>query len=98
MNTDEQTLKLNNLMDKGEQRDKALLDLKKSFALQQLWPAVFDEGAAKSQWSGKQPFFNRDPEHLNHILTVTNGAGEKREFSYEQVPTLLGGGLKHENV
>lgn len=66
---------------------------KKSFALQQLWPEIFDEGAAKSQWSGKLPFFNGDPEHLNHIFTVTNGLGEKREFTFEKVPRLLGGGL-----
>ena len=79
-----------------DKMDSLLIKLDRSCALQYLWPEVFDNGSAKSQWAGRAHW--RDglmpkPEHFDHILTVTNGLEEKRQFTYDEVPRILGGGF-----
>lgn len=39
------------------------------------------------------PITEPRPKFWGHIFYVTNGEGEVREYRYEQVPAILGGGL-----
>ena len=74
-----------------------MIKLDESFALQCVWPEVFDNGPATSQWAGKAQWRNGlmpKPKHFDHIFTVTNGLEEKREFTYDEVPEILGGGFR----
>jgi len=66
-----------------------------------LWPKVFDNGPAKSSWKDTRPPEQRShykklvqgvPFHKGHTFVLTDGAGEVREFPFEQVPEILGGG------
>jgi hypothetical protein len=82
-------------------------DLKRSLALQKLWPEAFEHGAAKACWTG-QPMskveavltcranglpegeWKISPLFLNDaVLTITNGKGDARSFSIDQVPQVL---------
>ena len=76
--------------------------LDKSLALKSLWNEVFDHGGATSRWSGNP----KDPDKMRKLkmcklkrehtddesLIITNGLGDTREFFYEKVPAILGGG------
>ena len=61
-------------------RERLIERLRKSYALELLWPAVFDHGSASSVvvMRGK-----------SGVLKVRNGAGEERSFPLEDVPDIL---------
>ena len=87
--------KLQSLTAKHKQRDELLGDLEKSLELQKLWPEVFEHGGAKSHWYGLNTPYNhaiRQPTHKYHMFVVTDGSGESRTFSFNEVPKILGGG------
>ena len=57
--------------------------LRRSLALQDLWPSVFDHGRARS-------FFLGNVYRLHYmVFVVEDGSGEKREFSLDQTPDLF---------
>ena len=91
----ELTAKLQSLTMKHKQRDDLMKDLEKSSALQSLWPEVFESGCARSHWYGLNTPYNHafsQPTHRHHQFVVTNGLGDSRTFSFNEVPKLLGGG------
>ena len=61
-------------------REKLIARLRKSYALELLWPRVFDHGSASSV------IIKRGS---TSILQVRNGAGEVRVFPLEDVPDIL---------
>jgi len=80
-----------------EQLDKAL-------AIEYLWNSVFDYGDVKSQWIPnpvRRSQFDqlRNPDaHFGETLLVTNAMGETKEFPYDDVPRILGGGKEVSSV
>ncbi len=59
-------------------RERLVERLRKSHALELLWPAVFDHGSASSV-----VVMSRG------VLKVRNGAGEERSFPLKDVPDIL---------
>ena len=88
------TDKINSKLDEAK---KLTRKLDKSIALEYLWPEAFDHGRARAHWFGKTPstihFKKGEPLHLHHEFHITDGDGNKKMFSYDDVPTILGGGL-----
>lgn len=73
--------------------------LRKSHTLAKLWPEAFKFGRAKTVWvspsgqSDREGYYRKDGQHHKyHIFRVTNGAGKIREYTWLEVPILLGGG------
>lgn len=54
-----------------------------------LWPQAFDLNKAEMYWSG----IVHKPRS-EHRYFIVRPDGEKRSFPYNEVPELLGGGLK----
>lgn len=87
------TDKLNSKLDEAK---KLTRKLDKSIALEYLWPEAFDHGRARAHWFGKANHGNavlNKPVHMYHEFHITDGDGNKKMFSYDDVPTILGGGL-----
>ena len=89
----ELTAKLHEL---HKRRGELIRELDRSRALKSLWMEVFNHGGAKSHWAGlthnPSGVGGKQPEHKLHEFIVTNGLGESRTFSFNEVPKLLGGG------
>jgi hypothetical protein len=81
---------------------EVMLKLDKSLALEYLWPDAFKHGRARAHWFG--PAGTNDarylphgaPFHLKHEFVVTDAKGNTRSFDYEEVPSILEGGLEKE--
>lgn len=87
-----------NLQNKLAKAQELTRSLDKSLAMEWLWPEVFEHGRVRAYWRGVSPK-NQDPRtpvHKYHEYVITNGEEEQRSFSFEQVPEILGGGLKRE--
>jgi hypothetical protein len=90
---------LSELKKKQAEAKKLTDKLDKALALEYLWPEAFEHGRARSHWYGAAGTscmgFKRpgEPLHLKHKFTITDGEGNARLFSYDEVPKILGGGL-----
>jgi hypothetical protein len=62
---------------KEAEKAQLLTELKRSLALERMWPGVFDNGAVKAHWFGNA--------HNGLKYVVTAGNGEQREFSEAMV-------------
>ena len=83
--------------------EQTLVDLRqqmlRAMTITTLWPTVFDNGPVTSSWRDTRTPEQRShykklgvPFYEGHTFVLTDGAGEVREFSFEQVPEILGGG------
>jgi hypothetical protein len=81
-----------------EQKAGLRAKLEKSLHITLLWPDVFTHGKVKSHWEGAGPpawhLKSGVPPHKGQTFVVTDGNGETRSFSFDEVSTLLGGGLQ----
>jgi hypothetical protein len=90
------------LHSKVDESKKLMVKLDKSLALEYLWPDAFQYGRARAHWFGPSGtnhtfLMARDqPLHLKHEFVVTDAKGNTRSFDYEEVPTVLQGGLPEE--
>jgi hypothetical protein len=83
------------LNSKLNEAKKLTRKMDKSLALEYLWPEAFEHGRARAYWFGKAAAQRGKPDqpHRYHEFIITNSKGDSRSFAYEQVPTLLNGGL-----
>ena len=79
-------------------------EMLRSMMITTLWPTVFDNGPAKSSWKDTRLPEQRShykklgvPFYEGHTFVLTDGVGEVREFPFEQVPEILGGGCVDES-
>ena len=63
-------------------RERLIEQLRNSYALELLWPEVFDHGRASSVLVMRG-------DYKSGVLKVRNGAGEERSFPLEDVPEIL---------
>jgi hypothetical protein len=74
------------------------LSLEKALHIALLWPDAFAHGKAATCWEGAQlPAWHIKsgmPPHTGQTFVVTAGNGEVRKFPFDEVSTLLGGGLE----
>ena len=90
------TDKLNSKLEKARELGRSL---DKSLAIEYLWFDAFNHGRARAHWVGKGTSYNNRvtmPLHYGHEFIITDGNGEQRMFTYEDVPETLGGGLKND--
>jgi hypothetical protein len=84
--------------------DKTFEKLMRSIALKILWPEAYegDDVSVTSYWFGKDvpPGYRiTRPKHKHHEFVMHRREGEsveERRFHFDDVPELLGGGLKVE--
>ena len=74
------------LKELGEERTVLIHKLQRSFALQHIWPRVFEDGSEKVR-SG----FRGNPNNASIRLKfeVHSASGEKRDYDYTEVPSIL---------
>tara|TARA_E500000178_G_scaffold312011_1_gene328364 strand:- start:580 stop:924 length:345 start_codon:yes stop_codon:yes gene_type:complete len=79
------------LRENRHEYDRLLDLLDASFALQDLWPGVFNHGKCKTKWT-RTPLKPRGRNHsiqYKETLFITNGIGETRKFASDLVPTVI---------
>lgn len=79
------------LRENRHEYDRLLDLLDASFALQDLWPGVFNHGKCKTKWTRipLKPRGRNHPIEYKETLHITDGKGETRKFAGDLVPTVI---------
>jgi len=80
--------------DKSAERDELLMSLRRSMAIDDMWPGVFEKGQVTSQYTGTAYALQK----FTIKVTLPDGSVESREFDPMQVPeTLWPTGWRYKN-